>query len=109
MVLIFFIIIWYFRSFKTVPLKPKVTKCSVNQFYIIFFQNTRFKNEKNNILSSKYSHKAKLKKLTYIYVSIARAFSINVKTGRELPSNCINKKNFMVSCEMLVQMVRMEI
>ena len=54
----------------------------------IIFQNTRFKNEKKvNILSSKCSHNAEFQKITDIYISIARAFSINVENGHALPSH----------------------
>ena len=46
-----------------------------------------------NLLNPKCSHSAQFKKITDIYISIARAFEINDENSRALPSHGIDKKH----------------
>ena len=53
----------------------------------IIFRIHVSKMKKVNLLNPKCSHSAKFKKITDIYISIARAFAINDENGRALPSH----------------------
>ena len=61
-----------------------------------------------NLLNGECSHSAKFKKITDIYISIARAFAVNVETVVHCPRIKLIRK-FRFSCQMLVKMVPMEI